>query len=145
MSEPASGTTEATPLKSAPSKACNVLLGLGAGLPAFGLYMGFVRHANPAFVFGLLEVDAVVFVVVLFLILKPPAAAPQAAAPQIPHAAVPQSPTTQASADRVKLLDTTLGDILDLLQAALRKDSEGAGVAPAAGAHKPPGPASSTH
>jgi hypothetical protein len=131
MSEPASGTTEATPLKSAPSKACNVLLGLGAGLPAFGLYMGFVRHANPAFVFG--------------LILKPPAAAPQAAAPQIPHAAVPQSPTPQASADRVKLLDTTLGDILDLLQAALRKDSEGAGVAPAAGAHKPPGPASSTH
>ncbi len=107
--------------------------------------MGFVRHANPAFVFGLLEVDAVVFVVVLFLILKPPAAAPQAAAPQIPHAAVPQSPTPQASADRVKLLDTTLGDILDLLQAALRKDSEGAGVAPAAGAHKPPGPASSTH
>jgi hypothetical protein len=174
MINPRYSMTEATRLASVRNNVCNVLLGLGAGLFAFGLYMGFVRHANPALVFSLLGVTTVVFAVVLWVLLKPEAfafmssarlarqpegpvnperestvAQPHAAAeiqpkdstiprsevvvrlppepaPQLSHP-VAEGPQPGANEDLVKLMDTTLGDILHLLQSALRKDSEASG------------------
>jgi hypothetical protein len=52
-------------------KACYTLLAVGAGALAFGLYMGFVRHANSALVFVSLGITTVVFGTVLFVLLKP--------------------------------------------------------------------------
>jgi hypothetical protein len=174
MINPRYSITEATRLESASKNVCNVLLGLGAGLLAFGLYMGFVRHANAALVFSLLGITTVVFAVVLWVLMKPDAfafmssarlarqpegpvnperestvAQPHAAAeiqpqgpavprpevvvnspaepaPQLPHP-VAEGPQPRADEDLVKLMDTTLGDILHLLQSALRKDSEASG------------------
>jgi hypothetical protein len=147
------------------------LLSLGAVLLAFGLNMGFVRHANPALVFSLLGVGAVVFVVVLCGILSPetlgfndaahlvhhlnaplspeptptpvsypPVAAamqlkaasvcdatlPSLPAPSVSHSAA-KDPAPQANSDLRNLMVTTIGDILELLQAALSKDRKDAG------------------
>jgi hypothetical protein len=65
--------------------ACYILLAIGAGVLALGLYMGFVKHANSPVVFVSLGITTVVFGTVLFVLLKPHAFAflsPAAAVPQ---------------------------------------------------------------
>jgi hypothetical protein len=56
---------------------CLVLMGTGIVLLALGLYLGFVRHASPALVFGLLGGTTLVFALVLVVLRRPGAPAPK--------------------------------------------------------------------
>ena len=90
--------TKAALLDSARINVCNVFLGLGAGLFALGLYMGFVWHANPALVFGLLGVTTVVFVMVLLVLLKPAAFGFMGSNKVVQQPEVPVNPERESTA-----------------------------------------------
>ena len=66
-------------------RACYILLAVGAVVLAFGLYMGFVRHANSTVVFVSLGVTTAAFGTVLFVLLKPHALAFLSPATAVPE------------------------------------------------------------
>ena len=90
-------------LDPAHQKACYILLAVGAVMLGFGLYVGFVQHANSAVVFVLLGITTAVFCTVLFVLMKPHAFAllsPAAAVPQ--PKAEPQIVATEAPVSELK-------------------------------------------
>jgi hypothetical protein len=80
-------------------KVCYVLMAVGAVMLAFGLYMGFVQHANSAVVFLSLGVTAAAFGTVLFVLLKPHAFAFLSRATSVPQPKAEPQPQPQPEAN----------------------------------------------
>jgi hypothetical protein len=80
-------------------RACYILLAVGAVVLAFGLYLGFVRHANSAVVFVSLGITTAVFGTVLFVLLKPHAFAFLSPAASVPQPKAEPQPQPQPEAN----------------------------------------------
>lgn len=102
-------------LDHAHEKACYILLAVGAVMLAFGLYMGFVQHANSAVVFFSLGVTTAAFGTVLFVLLKPHAFAFLSPATSVPQSKAEPQPQPEANTEpQFEAKDAAVSELKDV-------------------------------